>query len=31
MTKIQNPKQSCFGYWNLEIIWSLGFGIWDLR
>jgi hypothetical protein len=31
ITKIRKPKQDCFGHWNLEIGYYLGFGFWDLE
>jgi len=29
MTQISNNKPK-FGYWNLELIWNLVLGVWDL-
>jgi hypothetical protein len=29
--KISKRKGFEFGYWNLEIIWDLGFGFWNFK
>jgi hypothetical protein len=30
ISKIPNSKQNHFGHWNLEIVWDLEFGNWNL-